>query len=111
QMLLEVGVFATATALAAKFSAEAVAAHQIVLNAASMTFMVPLGISSATGVLVGQAMGARDYVQARAFGWQGLRFGVGFMTCTAVVLLSFPDLIIGAYTHDLAVIEAAKKRL
>ena len=55
QLMLEVAVFATATALAARLSPIWLAAPQIALNAASVTFMVPLGISSAAAVRVGQA--------------------------------------------------------
>ena len=44
QMTLEVGVFATATLLAGSLAADQMAAHQIVLNVASVMFMVPLGL-------------------------------------------------------------------
>src|SRR5258708_19140981 len=46
QAVLEVGVFAAATALAGRVSANALAAHQIALNLAALTFMVPLGVAS-----------------------------------------------------------------
>ena len=52
QAVLEVGVFAAATALAGRVSAIALAAHQIALNMAAFTFMVPLGIASAAAVRV-----------------------------------------------------------
>jgi multidrug resistance protein, MATE family len=58
QVTLEVGVFAAATALAARLNPVALASHQIALNVASMTFMVPLGIASAGAVRVGHAVGA-----------------------------------------------------
>lgn len=108
QMLMEVGVFAMATALAAKFSAREVAAHQIVLNTASLAFMVPMGISSATAVLVGHAMGAKDYALARKAGWQGFQIGVGFMCFTAAAFLLVPDLVLSAYTNDEEVVRTAK---
>src|SRR5699024_7454409 len=50
QMVFEVGVFAAATALAGRVSADALAAHQIALNMAAFTFMVPFGIASAAAV-------------------------------------------------------------
>src|SRR6185503_8480315 len=60
QMVLEVGVFAAATALAGRVSSDSLAAHQIALNLAALTFMVPLGIASAAAVRVGQAIGRLD---------------------------------------------------
>ena len=65
QVTLEVGVFATATVLAGRLDPVSSASHQIALNVASVTFMVPLGIASAAAVRVGHAVGARDPVAAR----------------------------------------------
>ncbi|MBC7692557.1 MAG: MATE family efflux transporter [Methylotenera sp.] len=111
QMLFEVGVFATSTTLAAKLTASELAAHQIVLNTASMTFMVPMGISSATAVLVGQHMGKNDFRGARITGWRGFALGVGFMAFSAVMLLLFPDAILSIYTTDSQVLEVGKSLL
>ncbi len=111
QMLLEVGVFAGATVLAARFSADDLAAHQLVLNLASLTFMVPLGIGSAAAVLVGQALGRDNRAAAREAGWRCLKLGVGFMACSCVVLLTFPEFILRGYTSDAGVIDSAKRLL
>ena len=62
----EVGVFNTATALAGKLDPVSLAAHTIALNAAALTYMVPLGIGSAAAVSVGRALGARDRPTLRA---------------------------------------------
>ena len=71
QLLLEVGAFAMATFLIGKLGAVQLAGHQIALNVASFTYMVPLGICSAAAVRVGHAMGARDaHAAARPDGWQ-----------------------------------------
>ncbi|MGZ3709039.1 MAG: MATE family efflux transporter [Bdellovibrionota bacterium] len=105
QMTMEVGVFGLATALAAKLSAADLAAHQIALNIASFTFMVPLGVGSATAVLVGQAVGAGDYPRAQRTGWHGLALGVGFMAFSALTLILFRHEFLGFYTHDLLVLQ------
>ena len=60
QLALEMGVFAAATALIGRLDPDSLAGHQIALNTAGLTFMVPLGISSAAAVRVGQALGRRD---------------------------------------------------
>ena len=104
QITLEVGVFATATALAGRLPPAALAAHQIALNIASLTFMVPYGISSAGAVRVGHAIGRRDPLGAVHAGWTALLFGATFMTVAAVVFLTLGRAIVGAFTPDLSVV-------
>ena len=60
QYLLEYGAFAAAALLMGVLGTTQMAAHQIAINLASFTFMVPLGVSTATAVLVGHAIGAGD---------------------------------------------------
>jgi multidrug resistance protein, MATE family len=100
QVTLEVGVFAAATALAGRLAPAALAAHQIALHFAGFTFMIPLGVASAGAVRVGHAVGRRDWAGVRRSGWTALLFGAGFMMCAAVVFISFPRLLIGAFTRD-----------
>lgn len=107
QMLLEVGVFAFATVLAARFTAQELAAHQIVLNFASMTFMVPLGLSSAGAVIVGQALGRREPKEAARAGWLTLGIALVFMSLSAATMLLFPRLVLGVYTPDAQVLAVA----
>jgi MATE family, multidrug efflux pump len=104
QITLEVGVFAAATALAGRLPASALAAHQIAINIAALTFMVPLGVSSAGAVRVGHAVGAGDSPGARRAGWTALALGAAFMCCSATVFLLVPRLLIGAFTHDAGVL-------
>ena len=100
QMLFEIGVFSTATALIARLDAATVAAHQIALNCASLTYMVPLGISSAAAVRVGQAIGRRDPVAAGYAGWAAISMGAGFMSLAALVLVFAPRGIVRVFTPD-----------
>jgi MATE family multidrug resistance protein len=105
QSVLEVGVFAAATALAGRVSANALAAHQIALNLAAFTFMVPLGVASAAAVRVGQAVGRRDPPGAASAGWTAIAIGVGFMLTAAIVFLALPRALIRLFTGDAAVLE------
>ena len=100
QVTLEVGVFAAATALAGRLPATALAAHQIALNYAALTFMVPLGVASAGAVRVGHAVGRRDPAGASRAGWTAIVLGVGFMTVAAIVFLTVPRLLLRAFTDD-----------
>ena len=106
QITLEVGVFATATALAGRLVPSALAAHQIALNMAAFTFMVPHGISSAGAVRVGHAIGRADAAAVARAGWTALLFGAGFMSAAAVVFITCGRFLIGAFTPDPDVIRA-----
>src|SRR4051812_7083740 len=70
---------------------------------AGLTFMVPLGISSAGAVRVGQALGRDDPSAAAHAGWTALILGTGFMASSALVFLLVPGAIIRAFTTDPAV--------
>jgi MATE family multidrug resistance protein len=105
QLTLEVGVFAAASALAGWLPAAALAAHQIALNLAGFTFMVPLGIASAGAVRVGHAIGARDGPGAARAGWTALFFGACFMSAAAAIFVLFPGPLIGAFTRDRVVLQ------
>jgi MATE family multidrug resistance protein len=104
-IFLEIAVFAAATALAAQFPPVAFAAHQIVLTIASVTYMAPLGVSSAAAVRVGQALGRRDLGGVRAAGWTALSVGVSFMGIAGLAMLLFPGAILRLFTLDRAVID------
>lgn len=104
QITLEVGVFALATVLAGRLNPSSLAAHQIAINIASLTFMVPYGISSAGAVRVGHAIGGGDFAGAARAGWMALLFGTSFMLCAAAVFVSLGRPIIGSFTGDPAVL-------
>ena len=104
QITVEVGVFALATALAARLDAVSSASHQIALNIASVVFMVPLGLASASAVRVGHAVGARDGPRARVAGWTALALGGALMVGLGLGLFVFPTQLIRGFTADTRVI-------
>ena len=105
QITLEVGVFALVTALAARLDPIASASHQIALNIASVVFMVPLGLASASAVRVGHAVGAGDASRAVRAGWTALAAGAAVMVAIGVVLFAWPQPLLRAFTGDERVIE------
>lgn len=105
QITLEVGVFALATALAARLDAVSSASHQIALNIAGFVFMIPLGLSSAAAVRVGHAVGAGDVHRARRAGWTALALGGVIMTMLGMVLFLFPVPMLSAFTTDARVLD------
>jgi MATE family multidrug resistance protein len=100
QITLEVGVFATATAMAGKLDPISSGAHQIALNVAGLAFMVPLGLASASAVRVGHAIGAGDPRRAIRSGWQALGVGAMLMLTLGAVLAAWPEPILRVFTDD-----------
>jgi multidrug resistance protein, MATE family len=106
QITLEIGVFALVTALIGRLGAVSLASHQIALNTVSLTYMVPLGISSAAAVRVGQAIGRKDPQGAEDAGGSAIFFGAAFMTLAGIALLLFPRGIARIFTPDAAIIHS-----
>ena len=100
QILIEVGAWNLATFSAGYLTPVALATHQIVLNYASVTYMVPLGISAAAAVSVGQAVGASDGARARRAGWMALALGTGFMLLAAFAFFVWPRPLIELFSSD-----------
>jgi multidrug resistance protein, MATE family len=104
QVTLEVGVFSAATAFAGKLEPMSLAAHQIALNIAALTFMVPLGVQSSAAVLVGQAIGRRDPRGASRAGWLALGVIAAFMLMVGAIFFTIPARLIGLFTGNAGVI-------
>jgi MATE family, multidrug efflux pump len=107
QYLLEYGAFGCTALMMGLIGTTELAAHQIAINIASLTFMVPMGVSTATAVLVGHAIGAGDEERARRAASAGMLSGVGFMAVSAICLVAAPTLFARAYSTDLSVIALA----
>ncbi|MSR07014.1 MAG: MATE family efflux transporter [Gemmatimonadetes bacterium] len=103
QFQLEYGVFAVVGLMMGWIGTVELAGHQVALNLASLTFMVPMGIASAAAVLVGHAAGRGDAAEARRAAAAGLVCGVGFMAVSAAAMLSFPMFLARLYTSDATV--------
>jgi MATE family multidrug resistance protein len=104
QVTLEVGVFAAATALAGTLDPVSLASHQIALNVAAFVFMVPLGMASASAVVVGHAVGRGDARGAGVAGWTALALISAFMLLVAAMLVSIPHRLLSVFTGNAAVI-------
>jgi len=100
QLIFEVGAFSAATLLAGRLSPDILAAHQIVLNSASLTYMVPLGLASAAAISVGHAIGAGNRALARRKGSMAIGIGAVFMALAATAFLTIPRQLVHIYTHD-----------
>jgi MATE family multidrug resistance protein len=96
-LMMEVGLFATAGYMMGWIGTAELAAHQIALQCASVTFMVPLGLSQAATVRVGLAAGAGDAAGVRRAGIAALVMGGIFMTLMALLMWTLPAAIAGLF--------------
>lgn len=108
---VEAGAFAGMNIVAGWIGAVAVAGWAVVLNVAAIIFMVPLGLASATAVLVGRAYGARQPHAVNRAGNLGFALAAVFGTLVGLVVWPGADLIVRAYTTDPALIEMSRVAL
>ncbi|MEO0457627.1 MAG: MATE family efflux transporter [Cyanobacteria bacterium P01_A01_bin.114] len=94
---LETGFFTIITFWMGTLGTETLAAHQVVFQTIVVAFMVPLGISYATTVRVGQWLGRGDRVGIRQAAWVSVSITVLLMLCFSSTFLLFPRQIIGLY--------------
>ena len=107
QFFLEFGVFGVIGILMGFLGTIPMASHQVAINLASVTFMMAVGVTQATTVLVGQAVGAGDPAWARRSAGAGLLIAGTLMALNGVIFLSIPGLLARLYTPDLEVWELA----
>jgi MATE family multidrug resistance protein len=107
QLLTEVGAFAAAALLIGTLGAIPLAAHQVAITCAATTFMVPLGMSMAITVRVGEIVGAREQPRLHRVLLGGWLFAVGFMALSTFTFLIFGRSIAGQFVNEAAVIEIA----
>lgn len=108
---IELSFFLAIALLMGRLGTIALAGHQIAINLASLSFMVPLGISGAATTRVGNAIGRGDMAAARRAAVACLGLGAGVMTLFAAAFALAPRFLSGLYTHEAAVIAVASTLL
>ncbi|WP_441228755.1 MATE family efflux transporter [Tardiphaga sp. 20_F10_N6_6] len=96
-LAFEITVFNAAVFLMGQFGTAAIAAHAIAIQIASISFMVPMGLSQAATVRVGLAKGAVDRDGITRAGWTAFGLAVAFMASMSMLLLAAPRVLIGAF--------------
>ncbi|MBN8241545.1 MATE family efflux transporter [Nitratireductor aquimarinus] len=96
-MTFEVTIFNAAALLMGLISAPALAAHAIAIQIASISFMVPLGLSQTATVRVGRAFGAQNLDGITRAGWTAFVMCIAFMALMALLMVTIPELLIGAF--------------
>lgn len=110
-VLMEAGLFVATALLIGSLGKDAVASHQIAINVASITFMVPLGLAMATTVRVGGAVGRNDWSGVRYAGYVGIAASLVTQLVSCVVMALAPYWIAGLYTHDRTLVTLAAQLL
>jgi len=107
QFFFETFAFGFTALLMGWMGTASLAGHEIALNMAALTFMVPLGIAGAASVVVGRAVGRQDMVAARRDALAAIVCGTGFMCISAVVFLAAPEWLATRYTNERATVSVA----
>ncbi|HFE45535.1 MAG TPA: MATE family efflux transporter, partial [Nannocystis exedens] len=111
QLGLEMWSFQLMTLLAGRVGEAALAAHTVVINMASLSFMVPLGVSMAAVTRTGNLIGAKQFDEAQRAAWVALAMGGGVMLVAATLFIALRGQLAGLYTDDLEVIAVASALL
>lgn len=104
QITMEVVAFATGGIMIGWIGATELAAHQIALNIASVTFMVALAFGSAATVTVAQARGRNTTKDVREEAFTALGLIVVYEVATAMIIIALKGLLPGVYIDDPKVI-------
>lgn len=111
QYFLEVGAFAFAAIMIGWIGSRQLAAHQIAMNLASITYMIILGISAAGTIRVGGFLGENNWKKVRHAGFTSLGISVAIMFCFGVTFVFFKTTLANFYVNDIVVIGIASQLL
>lgn len=104
---IEVTAFTLMAIFIARLGEVAVAGHQITANVGTVLYMLPLSLANATGTLVAQAIGARDWVLAKKISRAGIRLSALLSVLIGIIVWFAREHIIRAYTPDAVIIASA----
>ena len=96
-LALEIGLFVIVTYLMGALGTKVLAAHQIVFQTILVIFMIPLGMSYAATVRVGQWLGQKDLEGIKRSGYLSIGIGLVFAILVTIAMLLFPQAIVSLY--------------
>jgi MATE family multidrug resistance protein len=109
QYFFEVGAFSFAVIMIGWIGANELAAHQIAINLASISFMAVLGISQAASIRVGNAMGEQNIANVRKAGFTGIILGASIMSIAGLTFILLNNFLPTLYINDEVVISIASR--
>ncbi|MDQ3393027.1 MAG: MATE family efflux transporter [Bacteroidota bacterium] len=111
QFIFEVGAFSFAAIMIGWLGATSLAAHQIALNMAAVSYMMATGISAAATVRVGNQLGRKDFSNMRAAGFSGFIMGGAFMAISCLIFIVGKNYLPSLYINEADVIQVAASLL
>jgi MATE family multidrug resistance protein len=106
-LILDTSFFTAIALMMGKIGHVWLAAHQVAINYATVAFMIPVSLSSATMARVGQAIGQNNPWLARARGVLGISCALLLVVPSILIIFIFPEWVAGLYTDDAEVVMAA----
>ena len=107
QYIFEVSAFAASAWIIGTFGAKPLAAHQVAISLASISYMAATGLGAAATIRIGQNMGRKDVAGAKAAGTSLFGITVLFMALTGLTFFFFRNHLPWAYTQDVEVVAGA----
>lgn len=111
QYIFEVGAFSFASIMMGWIGTKALAAHQIALNLAAVSYMVATGLAAAATVRIGNQLGKKDIPNMRRAGFTAIMMGWGLMLFSAIMFILFRHALPTLYIDETEVIELATSLL
>ncbi len=111
QFVFEVSAFGYAAIMMGWLGTQTLAAHQIAINLASISYMMATGIASAATIRVGNQLGRRDIPNLRTAGYTSFVMVVLFMGFAAILFIALRNFFPALYINDAEVIEIASQLL
>lgn len=102
-LFMEASIFGCITLFIGSLGAIAVAGHQVAMNYSALVYSIPLSLSTAITVRVGQAVGRRESQAAMQTAWSGMGLSLGIAALTLTLTLAFRHGIVALYTPDAVV--------
>ena len=111
QHFFEISAFAFAAIMMGWIGADSIAAHQIAITCAALTFMFGLGIGTAVCIRVGHAYGAGQFGRMRRIGFGGIGLGAGIMSLFGIVMMVAGEPIAAVFVASPTVVALTAKLL
>ncbi|MBU0504675.1 MAG: MATE family efflux transporter [bacterium] len=99
-LFVEIAGFVTITLLVSRISTLQTAAHNIALEMASITFMIPMSIAAAASVKIGHAYGQGSFERMKGFAIAAIMVSSTIMICSMALFLTLPKVFLGIFTID-----------
>lgn len=107
QYVFEVGAFSSAALMIGWLGAKQLAAHQIAISLAAVSYMMATGIAAAATVRVGNQLGRKDISNLRLAGFTSFAMGIVFMSVSCIIFILGNNFLPGLYINDDEVIKIA----